>query len=78
MTVSPPETRVPNLETGDEGQQGHGQRTPRRPAHLREEGRGWGRGRGSGRQEAPQRSVFSPVSPSPRAGGPPHVVPGEP
>lgn len=38
MTVSPPETWVPNLETGDEGQQGYSQRTSRRPALLREAG----------------------------------------
>lgn len=38
VTWSPPETRVPNLEAGDQDQH-----TPHRPIHLREEGRGLGR-----------------------------------
>ena len=62
VTGSPPETRVPNLEAGDQDQH-----TPRRPIHLREEGRGVGR-------EEPH-PVFTLESQSPRAGGPPQHHP---
>lgn len=67
VAVSPPETWVPNLGTGDEAQLGHGQQ------HLT----GRRVGLGSGREEGPLWPVFTLESPGPWAGGLSHETPGE-